>query len=208
MKYLNKYLKFKESILIDLNTDSILDLMESLSIWSESLLDSIGAEEVNMFDTFKLPIDEFKDKMDLDYLEDNVDFINSLSSIALKKSEVKLSDDYETFISKPCRFMLIYNINSNELENPSYLIFQSWNETLSKWEDVKLYRVHENIQKFYDKLTSRTIELIDGENYIYSNQGNEWILQNTEPTDIYQKVFRKNEMEDFLNNNKVKVNIL
>lgn len=208
MKYLNKYLKFKESILIDLNTDSILDLMESLSIWSESLLDSIGAEEVNMFDTFKLPIDEFKDKMDLDYLEDNVDFINSLSSIALKKSDVKLSDDYETFISKPCRFMLIYNINSNELENPSYLIFQSWNETLSKWEDVKLYRVHENIQKFYDKLTSRTIELIDGENYIYSNQGNEWILQNTEPTDIYQKVFRKDELEEFLKNHKVKVNII
>lgn len=208
MKYLNKYLKFKESILIDLNTDSVLDLMESLSIWSESLLDSIGAEEVNMFDTFKLPIDEFKDKMDLDYLEDNVDFINSLSSIALKKSEVKLSDDYETFISKPCRFMLIYNINSNELENPSYLIFQSWNETLSKWEDVKLYKVNGDIQRFYDKLTSRTIELIDGENYIYSNQGNEWILQNTEPTDIYQKVFRKDELEEFLKNHKVKVNII
>lgn len=207
MKYLNKYLKFKESILIDLNTDSVLDLMESLSIWSESLLDSIGAEEVNMFDTFKLPIDEFKDKMDLDYLEDNVDFINSLSSIALKKSDVKLSDDYETFISKPCRFMLIYNINSNELENPSYLIFQSWNETLSKWEDVKLYKVNGDIQRFYDKLISRTIE-IDGE-YIYSNQANEWILQNKEKaTDVYKEVLRKNEMEDFLNNNKVKVNIL
>lgn len=207
MKYLNKYLKFKESILIDLNTDSILDLMESLSIWSESLLDSIGAEEVNMFDTFKLPIDEFKDKMDLDYLEDNVDFINSLSSIALKKSDVKLSDDYETFISKPCRFMLIYNINSNELENPSYLIFQSWNETLSKWEDVKLYKVNGDIQRFYDKLISRTIE-IDGE-YIYSNQANEWILQNKEKaTDVYKEVLRKNEMEDFLNNNKVKVNII
>lgn len=207
MKFIKGYNNFKESILIDLNTDSILDLMESLSIWSESLLDSIGAEEVNMFDTFKLPIDEFKDKMDLDYLEDNVDFINSLSSIALKKSEVKLSDDYETFISKPCRFMLIYNINSNELENPSYLIFQSWNETLSKWEDVKLYKVNGDIQRFYDKLISRTIE-IDGE-YIYSNQANEWILQNKEKaTDVYKEVLRKNEMEDFLNNNKVKVNII
>ena len=97
------------------------------------------------------------------------------------------------------------------MENPSYLIFQSWNETLSKWEDVKLYRVHENIQKFYDKLISRTIELVDnsGDNYIYSNQGgNEWILQNTEPTDIYQKVFRKDELEEFLKNHKVKVNII
>ena len=211
MKFIKGYNNFKESILIDLNIQSVADILESLSVWDDSLLSAIGAEEVNMFDTFKLPIDEFKDKMDLDYLEDNVDFINSLSSIALKKSDVKLSDDYETFISKPCRFMLIYNINSNELENPSYLIFQSWNETLSKWEDVKLYRVHENIQKFYDKLISRTIELVDnsGDNYIYSNQGgNEWILQNTEPTDIYQKVFRKDELEEFLKNHKVKVNII
>jgi hypothetical protein len=93
------------------------------------------------------------------------------------------------------------------LENPSYLIFQSWNETLSKWEDVKLYKVNGDIQRFYDKLISRTIE-IDGE-YIYSNQANEWILQNKEKaTDVYKEVLRKNEMEDFLNNNKVKVNIL
>jgi hypothetical protein len=207
MKFIKGYNNFKESILIDLNIQSVADILESLSVWDDSLLSAIGAEEVNMFDTFKLPIDEFKDKMDLDYLEDNVDFINSLSSIALKKSEVKLSDDYETFISKPCRFMLIYNINSNELENPSYLIFQSWNETLSKWEDVKLYKVNGDIQRFYDKLISRTIE-IDGE-YIYSNQANEWILQNKEKaTDVYKEVLRKNEMEDFLNNNKVKVNIL
>lgn len=207
MKFIKGYNNFKESILIDLNIQSVADILESLSVWDDSLLSAIGAEEVNIFDTFKLPIDEFKDKMDLDSLEDNVDFINSLSSIALKKSEVKFSDDYETFISKPCRFMLIYNINSNELENPSYLIFQSWNETLSKWEDVKLYKVNGDIQRFYDKLISRTIE-IDGE-YIYSNQGNEWILQNKEKaTDIYKQVLRKNEMEDFLNNNKVKVNIL
>jgi hypothetical protein len=207
MKFIKGYNNFKESILIDLNIQSVADILESLSVWDDSLLSAIGAEEVNIFDTFKLPIDEFKDKMDLDSLEDNVDFINSLSSIALKKSEVKFSDDYETFISKPCRFMLIYNINSNELENPSYLIFQSWNETLSKWEDVKLYKVNGDIQRFYDKLISRTIE-IDGE-YIYSNQGNEWILQNKEKaTDVYKEVLRKNEMEDFLNNNKVKVNIL
>jgi hypothetical protein len=207
MKFIKGYNNFKESILIDLNIQSVADILESLSVWDDSLLSAIGAEEVNIFDTFKLPIDEFRDKMDLDSLEDNVDFINSLSSIALKKSEVKFSDDYETFISKPCRFMLIYNINSNELENPSYLIFQSWNETLSKWEYVKLYKVNGDIQRFYDKLISRTIE-IDGE-YIYSNQGNEWILQNKEKaTDVYKEVLRKEEMEDFLNNNKVKVNIL
>jgi len=211
MKYLKKYNKFKESILVDLNIQSVADILESLTIWTDSLLEVIGAEEVDIFDTLKLPEEDYKDKLDLDYLEDNVEFINSLSSIALKKSEVKLSDDYQTFLNKPCRFMFIYNINSNELENPTYLIFQSWNETLNKWEDVKLYKIHENIQRFYDKLTSRTIELVDGdENYIYNvTNGNEWILQNVEKeNDIYKKVFRKEELQDLLKERKIKVNIL
>jgi hypothetical protein len=71
--------------------------MESLSVWYDSLLSSINAEEVDIYDTFKLPKEDFKDKLDLDFLEDNVEFINSLSSIALKKSTVSNSDDYETF---------------------------------------------------------------------------------------------------------------
>ena len=211
MKYLKKYISFKESVLVDLNIQSVADILESLTIWSDSLLEAIGAEEVDMFDTFKLPAEDYKDKLDLDYLEDNVEFINSLSSIALKKSEVKLSDDFQTFLNKPCRFMFIYGIDKNELENPSYLIFQSWNETLNKWEDVKLYKINGDVQKFYDKLTSRTIELIDGdENYIYNvTNGNEWVLQNVEKeNDIYKRTFRKEELQDLLKERKIKVNIL
>jgi hypothetical protein len=211
MKYLKKYISFKESVLVDLNIQSIADILESLTIWTDSLLESIGAEEVDMFDTFKLPAEDYKDKLDLDYLEDNVEFINSLSSIALKKSEVKLSDDFQTFLNKPCRFMFIYGIDKNELENPSYLIFQSWNETLNKWEDVKLYKINGDVQKFYDKLTSRTIELVDGdENYIYNvTNGNEWVLQNVEKeNDIYKRTFRKEELQDLLKERKIKVNIL
>jgi hypothetical protein len=211
MKYLKKYINFKESIVVDLNIQSVADILESLTIWSDSLLEAIGAEEVDMFDTFKLPIEDYKDKLDLDYLEDNVEFINSLTSIALKKSEVKLSEDFQTFLNKPCRFMFIYGIDKNELENPSYLIFQSWNETLNKWEDVKLYKINGDAQRFYDKLTSRTIELIDGdENYIYNvTNANEWVLQNIEKeNDIYKKVFRKEELQDLLKERKIKVNIL
>lgn len=211
MKYLKKYINFKESVVVDLNIQSVADILESLTIWTDSLLEAIGAEEVDIYDTFKLPIEDYKDKLDLDYLEDNVEFINSLSSIALKKSEVKLSDDYQTFLNKPCRFMFIYDINSNELENASYLIFQSWNDTLNKWEDIKLYKIHQNTQRFYDKLSSRTLELVDGgDKYIYqTSNGNEWVLQNSEKeNDAYKKVFRKEELENFLKNNKVKVNIL
>jgi hypothetical protein len=211
MKYLKRYNSYKESIVVDLMFQNMVELLESLTIWHDALLSSIGAEEVDIFNTFQLPLDEYKDKLDLDFLEDHVEFINSLSSIALKKSVLQHSDDYSTFINKPCKFMFIYGINRNELENPEYLLFQSWQETLEKWDDVKLFKVNDDVKKFYDKLSSRTIELIDGdENYIYTTaNGNEWILQNIDKeNDIYKRVFRKEELQDFLSERNIKVNIL
>lgn len=211
MRYLKKYKQYKESIVIDLQFQRVEDLLESLNIWHDALLTAIDAEEVDIFDTFKLPNDIFKDKLDLEYLGNNIEFINSLSSIALKKSELKNSEDFQTFLNKPCKFMFIFDINSNELENPVYLLFQTWNESLSKWEDVKLYKVNEDAQKFYDKLTSRTIEITDGdENYIYAtSNGNEWVLQNSDKeNDIYQKTFRKEELQDLLKERNVKINVI
>ncbi len=211
MKYLKKYLTYKESILVDLAYQDVIELVESLTIWHDALLSALSAEEVDMFDTFNLPVDDFKDKLDLDALESNVEFINSLSSIALKKSALQHSDDYSTFLNKPCKFMFIYGINRNELENPDYLLFQSWNETLDKWEEVKSYKINDEVKKFYDKLSSRTIELVDGDqNYIYTtNNGNEWVLQNSDKeNDIYKKVFRKEEFQDFIKERKIKVNII
>lgn len=211
MKYLKKYTTYKESIMIDLMFQNMVELLESLTIWHDALLSSIAAEEVDIYEIFQLPVDEYKDKLDLDFLEDHVEFINSLSSLALKKSTLEHSDDYQTFINKPCKFMFIYGINRNELENPDYLLFQSWQETLEKWDDVKLYKVNDDVKKFYDKLSSRTIELIDGdENYIYTTaNGNEWVLQNVEKeNDIYKRVFRKEELQDFLEERNIKVNIL
>ena len=169
MKKIKTYNQFKESILIDLSFQNVEDLLESLTIWYDALLSSVGAEEVNIFDTLKLPTDDFTNKLDLDLLHDNVEFINSLSSIALKKSQLENSDDYETFLNKPCKFMFLFDINSNELENPLYILMQVYNETLRKWDDVKIYRINDDVKKFYDKLTSRTIEIVDGdENYIYT----------------------------------------
>ena len=211
MKYLKRYNSYKESIVVDLMFQNMVELLESLTIWHDALLSSISAEEVDIFNTFQLPVEEYKDKLDLDFLEDHVEFINSLSSIALKKSELQHSDDYSTFINKPCKFMFIYGINKNELENPEYLLFQSWQETLEKWDDVSLFKVNDDVKKFYDKLSSRTIELIDGdENYIYTTaNGNEWVLQNVDKeNDIYKRVFRKEELQDFLSERNIKVNIL
>lgn len=208
MKWIRNFTQYKESLNIDLSLNKI-DLMESLNIWQDVLLSSINANNVDFHETLKL--DRSMTKFDAEQLSDSTDFINSLSSIGLKKSQLQNTDDFETFINKPCKFFLIYNIESNELENPQFLVFQTWNQSLNNWEDAKLYKINDNIQKFYDKLTSRTIEIIDGDqNYIYNtSNGNDWQLQNLEKeNDTYTRVLRKEDLQKVLDEKKIKLNII
>lgn len=218
MKHLKSYKKFLESVFMAtdilevpvINQNNILDINESLNMFYENILKSIGAEESDIFTTFSLPKDEFGKIVDLDILNNNVLFINSLSSIGLKNSSLQSTEDLETFVNKPCRFVMVYRIEANELENPEYILFQSWNETLDKWEDTKLYKITGDIKSFYDKLSSKVIEITDGdEKYIYqSSNKNEWILQNVEKeNDTFKKYFRKDEFEKFINDNKFKFDI-
>ena len=210
MKFLKKYTQFMESLQIDLSYQ-VVDLVESLSVWHDTILSSVGAELVDIFDIFKLPKQEFKDNLDIEYLSDNIDFINSLASIGLKKSPVEDTDSYECFVNKPCRFMMIFDFNSNELENPEYMLFQCWNQTINKWDECKLYKIKDDIKKFYDKLSSKTIEIVDGgENYIYTtSNNNDWILQNRDKeTDDYKKSLRKEELQKLLDEKSIKLNII
>lgn len=209
MKYLKNYNTYQESLKLDVSIINV-DINESLGVYYENILKSIGAEEVNIFDVFSLPKDQFVDKLNLDVLTANPEFIHSLSSIGLKKSGLQNTDELETFASKPCRFMLIYRIEANELENPDYIIFQSWNETVDKWDDTKLYKISGDIKNFYDKLSSKVIEIEDGDQkYIYqTSNNNEWNLQNNEESDKFKKYFRKDEFEKFINDNKFTINII
>jgi len=209
MKWIKKFKRFQESLVLDLQFDTI-DLMESLNIWHDVLLASISAEQKDILDVIKLG-NEFNEKLDIDTLSENIEFVNSLTSIGLKKSPVQNTDDYQTFVNKPCKWMFLYNYDSNELENPEFIIFQTWNETLTKWDDDKLYIVNDAVKKFYDKLTSRTIEIIDGDqNYIYStSNGNDWNLQNVDKqNDTYQKSLRKEDLQKLLDDKKVTLNII
>lgn len=210
MKTIKTYKQFKESLVIDLVTMSV-DILESMNIWHDVLLSAISAEEKDIFDTLKLPKDFYQGRLTLDFLSSNIEFVNSLSSLGLKKSPVQLTDDYQTFVNKPCKWMFIYDINSNELENPVYIAFQTWNETNKSWEDVKLFKINGDVKKFYDKLSSKTIEVADGdENYIYTTaDGNTWELQNLDKeNDVYKRFFRKDELESLLNERKVRLSII
>jgi hypothetical protein len=76
---------------------------------------------------------------------------------------------------------------------------------------LKLYKINDDVKKFYDKLTSRTIEITDADqNYIYqTSNGNEWVLQNADKeNDVYKRTFRKEELQELLKDKNVTVNIL
>ena len=205
MRVIKSYNKFKESLVIDLMVMSV-DILESMNIWHDVLLSAISAEEKDIFDTLKLPKDFYDGRLSLDFLSDNIEFINSLSSLGLKKSPVQNTEEYQTFVNKPCKWMFIYDISSNELENPLYITFQVWNETNKEWEDVKFFKINGDVKKFYDKLSSKTIEVTDGDgNYIYvTSDGNTWELQNL----VYKRFFRKDELQSLLNDRKVTVSII
>lgn len=209
MSHLLKYRSFLESISI-LSND-MDNLMESLKMWHDIILTSIGAQIVDIFDELKIPKSEFKDRLDIEILKDDVLFFNSLRSLGLRKSSIQKSDEFETFVNKPCRFMMIYDFEANDLENPRYILFQGYNETLKKWDDAKLYKLTEDVKKFYDKLSSKTIEIVDGDtNYIYTtSNGNDWELQNLDSeNDTYKRFFRKEELQSMLDSRGVTVNII
>lgn len=208
MRFLKNYKLYIESFTLH---SYLFDIDESLSISNDLLLSSINANEVDIFDTLKLPKDFYNGRLTIDFLSNNIEFINSLSSLGLKKSQVNTSDDFQCFVNKPCKWMFIYDISSNELENPVYITFQVWNETAKKWDDVKLFKVNGDAKNFYDKLSSKTIEVTDGdENYIYvTSDGNTWELQNVEKeNDVYKRFFRKDELQKILDDRKVKVSIV
>lgn len=211
MRYLIGYSKYLESLAIDLSSVPFpSDIMESLNIWHDNLISSIKGKEVDIFDTLSLPKDKFDNNLDINYLSDNTEFFNSLSSIGLKKSSVQTTDDFETFINKACKFMLLYDFNSNELENPEYILFQSWNDSLKKWGETKMFKVNDDIKLFYDKLSSKTIEIIDGgKKFIYStSNGNDWELQNLDSqSDIYPRFLNKEDLKSTVEERKVKINI-
>jgi hypothetical protein len=206
---IKSYKQFFDSLQINLNVD-FFDVNESLGLMYDAIMSSIGAEERDILKVFNLP-EDYNQKLDLDYLSDDIFFINSLASIGLKKTSLQNSEDYETYLAKPCRFMFIYRVESNEIEDPEFILIQSWNDSLRSWENLKLYKLNGDIKRFYDKLSSKIIEItFDDEKYIYnSTNKNEWILQNSDKSnDKFKKYLRKEDLEELLKQKNIKLRIV
>ena len=208
MKRLKSYNKFKESMTF-IGLASI-DLRESLLKDHKDLFTTVCKKE----DISKLYLDD--STLDLEALNNSElpsgsKFITSLSSLGLKKSQINDSKDFENFINKPCRFMFLYKIEKVvEIENPDFILFQTWNESLQKWDELELYSVEADINKFLDRLTSRTIQITDADqNYVYTtSNGNDWILEDdSTATEVFKKNLTKEELQKIINEQNVEFNI-
>jgi len=175
------------------------DLSENIKTDTTELLSSIDLKEVDMYETLGLLVNDINlEGMTLDQLADNTHFINALEKLSLKKEEPQESSDSDTFLTRSLTFMGIYPIQVLEIQDPEYLMIQIGNGP------IKLYKLSGSIKDFYDKLTSKTVEIKAGDkNWIYktSNSGNNWELQNQKEGEVYKKVMTTQELEDSLNSN-------
>lgn len=186
-----EYIKTFESFRLE-EPKTMSELLEKLSVVEQSILDSIKAELMNLesFLNGHVPTN------DLVNLASNSEFNKLLRIKGLAKSVVEFTDDYETFLISPFKYLLLRKIENSELHNPDYIIMQTFNSTEQDWNSPKLYKINGNFKNFYDKLTNRTIEIEhSGVKYLYQTSNkNEWELTNQEGSEQFPRFIRKEEL--------------
>lgn len=179
---------------------TMTELLEKLSVVEQSILDSIGAEllNINHFLGDDIPINV------LEELDANGSFINLLIMKGLRKDTVQYTDDYETFLLSPFKYLLVKNKIKNDLQNPDFMFIQTFNSTQQRWNPIKLYKINGDFKNFYDKLTNRTVEIeFNGSTYLYQTSNkNEFELMNAEETENFPRFVRKEELIEILNKNR------
>jgi hypothetical protein len=202
MKHLKTYIEYLKESLDGIEMPYKIYLKESIGAELESLLNVLDTEKIDFYTFFDVTKDDISEDADIDILVKNKHFLQALRDKFLKKTNVENSDDYETFLKSPIRFFFLYDKNKNNIENPDYIIVQEFDKNMKVWIPFKMYIIKDSMNKFYDKLTSKTIEIKTGnDTYIYNttNSGNNWQLQNTElENDKFKKMMSSEELESLL----------
>lgn len=177
----------------------------------DDLLKSIGAKQVLMGDEFNFNSEKFTD---IDSLVQNGEFISKLDKKNYKKNNVEFSQDSETFLEKrsDIKFFLIFKKEDSELDpKPEFIVIQSKSKD-GAWGAIRMYKIEENIDNFYNKLSSKTIELKKGNmNYIYrtSNGGNDWTLQNIQNKNAtFKNIMTNDEIKATVSDGSTTVKII
>lgn len=218
MKNIQNYNTFLfETLLADVEMIEIFndaDILESIVTDSDSLLKSINAEKLDLFTTFHINPDSYDRNMTIEFLYDDGEFNKQLTKLKLKKNKLESTEESDTFIDKTLtiKFFSVYDEDKSELDQPEYIIFQSRSKAQSQWSDITCYKVNEDMKNFYDKLTSKTVEIKkDDKTYIYntSNSGSDWILQNSnDKNDIFKADMSSDDIRAILKDKNTSITIL
>jgi len=212
LKNYNTFIFENATEMIEIFNDA--DILESIVTDETSLLKSINAEEVDLYQSFNLNPDDMKTKFTIEELYNNNSFNKCLNKLKLKKNELESTDDAETFIDNTIQivFFSIFKSDVSELEKPEYIIFQSKKRNDKEWNSVKCYKVNEDMRKFYDKLTNKTVEIRKGDKtYIYntSDSGNDWQLApTTKEENKFKKIMSNDYIKDVLLDGDVSITII
>jgi hypothetical protein len=189
------------------------DILESIVTDSDSLLKSIKAEEVDLFQSFKFNPDDISSNVSIEELYDNKPFNDSINKKNFKKNELESTEETETFIEDTIvvKFFSVYEKDASELEQPKYIIYQNKKKTSNDWEPVKCYKVNDNMKHFYDKLTNKSVEIKkSGKTYLYntSNSGNDWVLQAQSEEGDFKEYMSNDDIKAVLLDDDVSITIL
>lgn len=172
-------------------------IKESITTDVDGLLDSIKDEKVDFY-ALHLSNDDYINKT-IDTLYNDADFNKQLFKNNLKKGELDSTMNIENFLRKDIdmKFFFLYSRDETVLDNPNYILLQYYKD--NKWYTIEIYKIKDKIEKFYDKLTAKTIKLTyDSTTYIYttSNSGNNWQLKNKDK--------KSNKFKEFLETDDIK----
>jgi len=211
--FINEHLDIEnKEIFCNLMQD--LDVLESIVTNSEDILNSIKAVEVDLYQTFTLNPDDLQNNFTIEELYENDSFNKSLTKSKFKKNELESTEETETFIDDTIviKFFSIFDKNSSELENPEYIVYQSKKRNDTKWEQVKCYKVNDDMKHFYDKLTNKSVEIKKGDKtyvYVTSTSGSSWQLgSGGKETDRFKKIMNNDEIKAILLDDDVSITII
>lgn len=187
-------------------------ILNKIKISIDELLDIIDQNELNLLKTFKLDGETVTPKDNISTLYDDAQFNRNLDDKKLKKSRLHDTKDNQTLLEDNIilRFFFVYPKDSIELEEPKYIIIQYFDRYTNEISDIRIFENKDSINKFYETLTDKTIELKKGKKeFIYqtSNSGNNWDLKN--PKQVkgdFKSELDFEEMDDLLKDKKVKLN--
>jgi len=175
-------------------------IKESITTDITGLLDSINDKKVDFY-AIHLANDEFT-SMPIETLYDHAEFNKQLFKENLKKGEMETTMDIENFLRKDIdmKFFFLYSRNETILNNPNFLIIQYYKD--NKWYPIEIYSIKGSIEKFYEKLTAKTVELtLNNITYRYetSNSGNNWLLVDKDKkTDQFKENLNTNSIKELI----------